>query len=58
MWYALIGTIITIVVSLITSLLWKPIDPMQINTKLLSPFMRKYYGCKEKNITMQQVLFI
>ena len=57
MWYALIGTIITIAVSLITSLLWKPIDPTQINTKLLSPFLRKYYECKEKSITMQQVSF-
>lgn len=58
MWYALLGTIITIVVALITSLLWKPVDPDTIDPKLLSPFLRKYYGQKEKSIAMQQVFFV
>lgn len=41
LWYTLIGTSICIVVSLIISYIIGPNDPVELNPKLLAPFVRK-----------------
>lgn len=41
LWYTLVGSTICIVVSLITSYIIGPNDPVELNPKLLAPFVRK-----------------
>ncbi|XP_077301650.1 sodium-coupled monocarboxylate transporter 1-like [Arctopsyche grandis] len=49
MWYTLLGTLITMIVSLIVSLVWDPIDANNIDPSMLAPFLRKYFTKSDKN---------
>jgi hypothetical protein len=40
LWYTLMGTVIVIIVSLLVSFITKPLNPNEVNTNLLAPFLR------------------
>jgi hypothetical protein len=39
LWYTLMGTVIVIIVSLLVSFITKPLNPNEVNTNLLAPFL-------------------
>ena len=58
MWYTFLGTVITIVVSLIVSCILGPNKPNEIDPNLLAPFVRKLIGPSnfhEKNLIKNQL---
>lgn len=44
LWYCLIGTLVALIVGLIVSFMTKPLNPKDVDPKLLAPFVRKMIG--------------
>lgn len=44
LWYCLIGTSVALTVGLIVSFLTKPLNPKDVDPKLLAPFVRRLLG--------------
>lgn len=43
MWYTVLGTLISMIVSYLVSISWKRVDLRKIDVSLLTPCLRKYY---------------
>lgn len=50
LWYTLVGSSICIIVSLITSYIIGPNDPVELNPKLLAPFVRKLIKSRRSGV--------
>lgn len=55
LWYCLIGTIVAMVVGLLVSFITKPMNPREIDPRLLAPFIRNLINSKTDPQTMENV---
>lgn len=47
LWYCLIGTFVALFVGLLVSFLTKPLNPKDVDPRLLAPFVRRLIGSRK-----------